>query len=286
MKLGAMSTMYQFINLPTPEYLERFAKRGLKYVDLMTIGDLQLRYLSSEQLDLVRRTIQRLELTPSCFIANVGGNGASASLELRDRAVQSVSKAIDAAAALGFPLLLFFPGEKEPGTPPAQAWEHMRGSVERLLRHAEERRVILTFENNPRIFRMVNSTEETARLLREVPSRFLQATVDIGHFSVIREAATEIRKLAGRVVHAHITDNDGTADTNEALGTGVAPIVECLQELQSAGMDQAARQLGVEPVAVVELNSPEKLSLRSVDGLLDRSLEYLRRVGAGYLEGI
>jgi hypothetical protein len=51
-------------------------------------------------------------------------------------------------------------------------------------------------------------------------------------------------------------------------------------------MDTAARQLGLEPVAVVELNSPEKLSLRSVDGLLDRSLEYLRRVGAGYLEGI
>jgi sugar phosphate isomerase/epimerase len=286
MKLGAMSTMYQFINVPTTEYLERFAKRGLRYVDLMTIGDLQLRYLSSEQLEVVRRTVQRLELTPSCFIANVGGNAASASLELRDRAVERIGKAIDAAAALGFPLLLFFPGEKEPGTSPAQAWEHMRHSVERLLPYAEAKRVVLTFENNPRIFRMVNSTEETARLLHEVPSRFLRATVDIGHFAVIREAATEIRKLAGQVVHAHITDNDGTADTNEALGTGVAPIAECLQELQAAGLDQAARQLGLEPVAVVELNSPEKLSLRSVDSLLDRSLEHLRRVAAGTLEGI
>ena len=40
MKLGAMSTMYQFLNVATTEYLERFAARGLKYVDLMTIGDL------------------------------------------------------------------------------------------------------------------------------------------------------------------------------------------------------------------------------------------------------
>jgi hypothetical protein len=63
-------------------------------------------------------------------------------------------------------------------------------------------------------------------------------------------------------------------------------IVECLQELRAAGVDQTARQMGVEPVGVVELNSPEKLSLRSVDSILDRSLEYLRRIASDYLEGI
>ena len=286
MKLGVMSTMYQFVNVPSAEYLERFAKRGLKYVDLMTIGDLQLRYLSNEAVDTLRQTMNRLELVPSCFIANVGGNGASSNIELRDRAVQLVSKAIEVGAQLGFPMMLFFPGEKEPGTPPANAWENMRSFVEQILRRAEQERIVLTFENNPRIFRMINSTDETARLLRELPSPFLQATVDIGHFSVIREPATEIRKLAGRVIHAHITDNDGTADTNEALGTGVSPIVECLQELHAAGIDQAARQLGFEPVGVVEINSPEKLSLRSVDSILDRSLEYLHRIASDYLEGI
>lgn len=286
MKLGVMSTMYQFINVPTAEYLERFAKRGLKHVDLMTIGDLQLRYLSNEAMDGLRRAMNRLEMVPSCFIANVGGNGASSDNELRDKAVQLVGKAIEAASQLGFPMVLFFPGEKEPGTPPAKAWENMRSSAEQILRRAERERIVLTFENNPRIFRMINSTDETARLLRELSSPFLQATVDIGHFSVIRESATEIRKLAGNVVHAHITDNDGTADTNEALGTGIAPIRECLQELQAAGIDQAARQRGFEPVGVVELNSPEKLCLRSVDSILDRSVEYLRRIAADSLEGI
>jgi sugar phosphate isomerase/epimerase len=285
-KLGVMSTMYQFVNVPTADYLERFAKRGFKYVDLMTIGDLQLRYLSNEAVDTLRQTMNRLEMVPSCFIANVGGNGASSNVELRDRAVQSVSKAIEVASQLGFPMVLFFPGEKERETPPAKAWENMRSFAEQILRKAEQRRIVLTFENNPRIFRMINSTDETARLLRELPSPFLQATVDIGHFSVIRESATEIRKLAGRVIHAHITDNDGTADTNEALGTGVSPIVECLQELRDAGIDQAARQRGFEPVGVVELNSPEKLSLRSVDSILDRSVEYLQRIASDYLEGI
>lgn len=286
MKLGVMSTMYQFVNVPTAEYLEGFAKRGLRHVDLMTIGDLHLRYLSNDTVDALRQTMKRLDMVPSCFIANVGGNGASSNTDAHRRAVQLVSRAIEAAAQLGFPMVLFFPGEKEPGTPPSKAWENMRSFVEQILRRAEQERIVLTCENNPRIFRMINSTDEVARLLREVPSTFLQATVDIGHFSVIRESATEIRKLAGRVVHAHITDNDGTADTNEALGTGIAPIVECLQELQIAGIDQTARQLGFDPVAVVELNSPEKLSLRSVDSTLDRSLEYLHRIASGYLEGI
>jgi len=278
--------MYQFINVPTPEYLERFAKRGLKYVDLMTIGDLQLRYLTAEALESLRRTMDRLGMVPSCFIANVGGNGASSTVELRDRAVRLVSEAIGIASDLGFPLLLFFPGEKEPGTPPAQAWENMRSFVEQILRRAEQKRIVLTFENNPRIFRLVKSTDEVVRLLQELPSPLLQATVDIGHFSVIRESATEIRKLAGRVVHAHLTDNDGTADTNETLGTGISPIVECLQELRAADIDQTTRQLGVEPVGVIELNSPEKLSLRSVDSILDRSVEYLHRVAADYLDGV
>jgi sugar phosphate isomerase/epimerase len=270
MKLGVMSTMYQFINVPTAEYLERFAERGLKHVDLMTIGDLQLRYLSNEVMDGLRRAMNR----------------ASSNIELRDKAVHLVGKAIEAASQLGFPMVLFFPGEKEPATPPATAWENMRSSAEQILRRAERERIVLTFENNPRIFRMINSTDETARLLRELSSPFLQATVDIGHFSVIREPATEIRKLAGNVVHAHITDNDGTADTNEALGTGIAPIAECLQELQAAGIDQTTRERGFEPVGVVELNSPEKLSLRSVDNILDRSVEYLRRIASNYLEGI
>ena len=88
MKLGAMSTMYQFLNVATTEYLERFAARGLKYVDLMTIGDLQLRYLSHEVVESLRQTMSRLDMRPSCFIANVGGNGASSNIELRDRAVQ------------------------------------------------------------------------------------------------------------------------------------------------------------------------------------------------------
>ena len=80
MKLGVMSTMYQFVNVPTVEYLERFAKRGLKHVDLMTIGDLQLRYLSREAVDTLRQTMSRLEMLHSCFIANVGGNGGSSSI--------------------------------------------------------------------------------------------------------------------------------------------------------------------------------------------------------------
>ena len=62
--------------------------------------------------------------------------------------------------------------------------------------------------------------------------------------------------------------------------------MECLQELHAAGVDKTARQHSFEPVAVVELNSPEKLSLRRVDSILDRSLEYLRRIGSSYLEGI
>ncbi len=285
MKLGIMSTMYQFVNVPTADYLERFARRGLKYVDLATIGDLRLRYLAKETVKDLGQLMSRLGMVPSCLIANVGGNGASSQTDSRDRATESASKAIEVASQLGFPMMLFFPGEKEPGTPPQKAWENMRAFVEQILRRAEQARIVLTFENNPRIFRMINSTDEAVRLLDEIPSPFLQATVDIGHFSVIRESATEIRKLVGKVVHAHITDNDGTADTNEALGTGIAPIRECLQELHAAGIDQTARRLGFEAVGVVELNSPEKLSLRSVDGILDRSLEYLRRIGSDWLVG-
>ena len=62
---------------PPRSTLERFAKRGLKYVDLMTIGDLELRYPSKEAVDILRQTMNRLEIVPSCFIANVGGNGAT-----------------------------------------------------------------------------------------------------------------------------------------------------------------------------------------------------------------
>ena len=120
MKLGVMSTMYQFVNVPTAECLERYAKRGLKYVDLMTIGDLQLRYLSHEAVDSLRQTMNRLGMRPSCFIAHVGGNGASANIELCERATRLVSDAIGVASQLGFPAELEKRGQhsrSEPGVP-------------------------------------------------------------------------------------------------------------------------------------------------------------------------
>lgn len=276
MKLGVMSTLYQYIGLPVEEYLQPVKDLGLNYIDLMTINDLKIRHLDNERVKQVKKALDQSGLIPSCFIANVGGNGASSNEELQNKTIEAVYRAIDVASDLGFPLTLFFPGEKESGTPIEKSWENMKFYVDKLLTKAVKKNIILTFENNPRIFRMLNSTDEVVKLLDEFSSPNLKVTVDIGHLTIIRESPMEIRKLKGQVIHAHITDNDGTTDTNETLGTGYTPIAECLEELKLAQIEETAKQCGVEAVAVIELNSPEKISLKSSPNMLKRSLDYLK----------
>lgn len=286
MQLGATSGMYSHAGVPAEQSLERFIRLGLKYVNIATIGDLNLRYLNAKKVDRLRRSMERLDVVPSCLSANVGGNGASSNAELRNRTVRLLTNAMGVASELGFRMVLFHPGEKEVGTTSQQRWDNMKLFIEQCLKQAEREKIVLTFESNPRIFRMINSIDEMTQLLRELSSFYLKATVDMGHMTIVREAPSEITKLQGQIVHAHITDNDGTADTNEALGTGITPIAECLQELHAAGIEETARQCGLEAVAVIELGSPEKVSLRSVDRILERSLEYLQKCASPFLQGL
>lgn len=286
MELGVMSSMYSYIGVPSEQYLERFAKMGFKYVDIMTIGDLSPRYLTEKTLGKLKDNIEYLNLIPSTLIANVGVNGASADPDLRNRAITLSVQVIEAASLTGFPLVHLYLGEKEPGVPHQQGWDNMKLFIERCLKHAEQAKIVLSFESNPRIYRFVNTTDDVVRLLKEIPSPYFKATVDTGHLTICREAPDEIRKLKGKIVHAHITDNDGTSDTNETLGTGVAPLAAYLEELERAGIEETARQCGLEPVGVVELGSPDKLSLRSVDSILARSLEYLKKIDPPHLIGV
>ena len=286
MKLGAMSSMYSYAGVPAEQILERFAKYDLKYVDMMTIGDLQVNSMNREKIERIKNKNKQLGLTPSCLIASVGGNGASSDPEVRNRTAEAVGRAMRAASEMGFLMVLLFLGEKEPGTAPRQSWDCMKLFVDRCLQDAEREKIVLTFESNPRIYRMVNSLEEASRLLREIPSPFFKATLDMGHLTVCREAPSQILQLKGQIIHAHITDNDGTADTNETLGTGFTPIAECLAMIDAAGIDETARRCDLEPVAVIELGSPEKISLRSVDRVLERSLDHLRKIDSPYLRQV
>src|SRR5690554_603549 len=276
MKLGVMSTLYQYIGLPVESYLKGIKDLGLNYIDLMTISDLKVNYLNNEKVKQVKSLLDETQLIPSCFIANVGGNGASSNKDLQKRTIDNVCKAIDVASDLGFPMVLFFPGEKESVTQYQKSWDNMRFYVDSILKKAVEKDIILTYENNPRIFRMLTSTDEAVKLHDEFTSTNLKVTVDIGHLTVLRESPAEIRKIKGKVIHAHITDNDSTTDTNETLGTGYTPIAECLQELKDAQIGETAKQRGLEPVAVIELNSPEKICLKSSHNLLVQSLDYLK----------
>jgi len=286
MNLGAMSSMYSYVGITSERYLEIFAQFNLGYIDIMTVGDLQTRYLNPEAVERLQNNITKLKLIPSCLIANVKGNGASSNEEFRNKTAEAVIQVIRIASQVGFPIVHLNLGEKEVGISHQQAWDNMKMYIWRCLECAEKERIILSFESNPRIFRMVNSTDEVARLLKEISSPYFKATVDIGHMTICREDPSEILKLKGQIIHAHITDNDGTSDTNETLGTGITPIAECLEKLYLAGIDDTARQCGFEPVAVIEIGSPDKLSLRSVDNILARSLEYLKKIASPYLQGV
>lgn len=89
----------------------------------------------------------------------------------------------------------------------------------------------------------------------EVDSDYVRANVDLGHLNVCGEGTEALSNLEGLVIHAHISDNDGHADTNGLIGTGTTPIRAYIEALEDYGIDRAARSYGVEPVAAIEVGS-------------------------------
>lgn len=123
--------------------------------------------------------------------------------------------------------------------PPVEQWRTGVENCRRLADYAESLGLKIALELEPFQLSLVNSVDSMVRFLDDVGHPALQANIDISHLHLARVAAPEVRRLAGKAIHVHISDCDGLRHGDLPPGRGVVNFPEYLNEIAALGIDGA-----------------------------------------------
>jgi sugar phosphate isomerase/epimerase len=149
---------------------------------------------------------------------------------VRQAALDELRRCIDVAQLLGAPFCTtHFLGWPE-FLDEDQGYEFYRQAYIILLKHGDERGVAVTLENSPH-------NRHQLKYFREIFYRLpqLKLTFDIGHGNI--ETARSMTRdylfaLNDRLVHVHMSDNDGTDDDHLPFGAAKRGGIHLMHELR------------------------------------------------------
>lgn len=253
MRLGLINSAWVQSGRPTSFGLEKTKEIGFDTVDIF-VDPLELDPLERR---LIREECARLEL-PIVSLPCVALGLADFNQSVRDFHIARVEAYLDLAYDFGAHNVLLVLGEylwnKEVIDPDDQ-WQMAVESVGELAEHAAELGLSIALELEPFPLSLVRDVETMVRFLDDVGRPAVGANLDISHLALSRVPAEELRRLAGRVLHVHISDCDGRVHGDLPPGRGVVQFEPYLKEIRDLAIDGAMSielEYSPEPDRIVE----------------------------------
>ncbi|HVC96614.1 MAG TPA: sugar phosphate isomerase/epimerase [Pirellulales bacterium] len=139
--------------------------------------------------------------------------------------------------------------------PPAEQWRLGVEALRELGARAGELGLEIVLELEPFAMSLVNNIDTMVRFLDDVNVGAVKANIDISHLALSRVAPEELRRLAGRAGHVHISDCDGKVHGDLPPGRGVVDFEPYLREIKALAIDGAISielEYSPEPERIVE----------------------------------
>jgi sugar phosphate isomerase/epimerase len=121
--------------------------------------------------------------------------------------------------------------------PPAEQWQTGVRNVRELGKYASELGLEIVLELEPFHLSLVNNVDTMVRFLDDVGHAAVRANIDISHLQLSGTAPEELRRLAGRASHVHLSDCDGKVHGDLPPGRGVVDFLPYLREIKALGID-------------------------------------------------
>jgi sugar phosphate isomerase/epimerase len=255
MEYGLITSVWSIEGVPLDESLRRAAELGIPRVEIFGRGHGDPRHLSAGQLRACVDAVSAAGIDVAAYTALLPGNPGSPDASVAASNWTYFLRALDAAQAFGVQKVLHMTGEKEPGAGRGEAWDRSVAFTRRCCDEARARGVVLLVELEPVAASLVRDLESLDAYRRDVGAPELKFNLDTGHLHVIRVGADELGPIVDDVLHVHLSDNRGTHDAHEDLGSGTADLEGYLARLIESGIDERCRALGIGPaVASIELH--------------------------------
>jgi len=224
----------------------------------------------------IAHKFQLLGLTSSGMVMLVPGNIASPDSKEREKCLSYLKSCAEFQAELGGRqvLLGFGGGWKTLETSREEAWVNAASFIKEYCEWLSNFNIFLTLELDPSVYYVINDTTSMAKMIEDVEVPNLFANIDIGHLAITREPPRALEKLKDRVLHVHISDNDGKVHANWIIGRGVARVPDYLRKLIEIGIDRTCARHNETAVASLELGEIGQ-KIKDPDQYVQESLEYL-----------
>ena len=121
--------------------------------------------------------------------------------------------------------------------PPAEQWRTGVENVRRLGDYASSLDLQIALELEPFRLSLLHDIDSMVRFIDEVNCPAVRANIDISHLVLAHVPASEMKRLAGKAIHVHLSDCDGKVHGDLPPGRGVVEFAPYLHEIKQLQMD-------------------------------------------------
>ena len=253
MRLGLINSAWVQANQPTVFGLRKTKEIGFDCVDL---------FIDPLETDVVERRLiadecERLDL-PIVSLCCVAVGLIDLNPSVRKWHQQRVEAYLDLAHEYRAKNVLLVLGEyiwNQEVIPPAEQWAWAVEYCRRLGDYAASRGVQIGLELERFRVSLLENVDSIVRFIDDVDHPAVRANIDVSHLLLANVAPQEVRKLAGKAIHVHLSDCDGKKHGDLPPGRGVVPFEPYLREIKALGIDGAVSielEYSPEPTKIVE----------------------------------
>jgi len=278
LKLGINNSIWEIAGLGFYESMDKIVNMGFKYVDVLAFGSADPTKLKGNKRGKLVKKFKDLGLVASNMVMLTPGNISSPSSKEKEKCLSYLKACAEFQAELGGKQLLlgFGGGSLTLSLSRERAWANSVEFIRNFCEWLSKMNMFLTLEMDPFVFYVINDTTSMARIIADINMDNLFANVDLGHLAITREPPAALEKLRGRVLHVHISDNNGKVHANYIIGRGVARIPEYIRKLIQMEIDKTCAYYGEIAVAAMELGEIGQ-EVKDPDEYVRESLEYIHR---------
>jgi len=212
-------SMYFCLGEPFPSLLKRLDEVDVNCVELV---DESQHALNSKRVKALKKVADSKDLDLTVHAPFVDINIASLNPELRRVMLKRLERSIAYAHQLDCKQWVFHSGWKTGVSEfyPNLDWQLNLRSVKTLLATARRYKVEISIENTPEPFPfLLKRMQDFALFFGELGSD-IDMTLDIAHAHTIHQTFGFIEKFLDKIVHVHVSDNEGKYDSHRGIGHG------------------------------------------------------------------
>ncbi len=240
--------------------LKRIEQLDIGYIEVVDEGK---HALNRKRVNSLNKLAHRLGLEFTVHAPFADINIASPNPMLRRIMLKRLEKSLRHARQLHCRQWVFHSGWRSGVSEfyPTLDWKLNLRSVRTLLRVAKKLGVDISIENTPEPFHfLVKRMEDFALFYSELGSYDLGMTLDIAHANTTQQIFGFIEKFADKIVHVHISDNEGKYDAHRGIGQG---------EINWEAVARALKKINFKGLVVLESVEHVEQSLHTMNRLFE-----------------